>query len=60
MRKVLGDKIKTWQNEQRKIHGTDKNPKAKKSDPICQDFLQYQQLTKEYNDLKNEKKTKLE
>ena len=41
-RKMLGDKIKQWQTEQRKIHGSDKNPKAKKSDPICQDFLQYQ------------------
>jgi hypothetical protein len=40
-RKILGDKIKMWQNEQRKLYGADKNPKAKKSDPICQDFLQY-------------------
>ena len=38
-RKVLGDKIKLWQNEQKKIHGSDKVPKAKKSDPICKDFL---------------------
>jgi hypothetical protein len=59
-RKTLGDRIKLWQNEQRKILGAEKNPKAKKSDPICQDFLQYQQLTKEYNELKADKKTKLD
>jgi hypothetical protein len=33
---------------------------AKKSDPICKDFLQYQAITKEYNELKTEKKSKME
>jgi len=59
-RKVLGDKIKQWKAEQKRIHGADKVPMAKKSDPICKDFLQYQAITKEYNELKTEKKSKME